>query len=346
MKIALIGCAAARLALTSLLTVGLLCSSPAAAAARDDVLTSQQRTQAIEDIATAFEKIYVFPEVGDAVARDLRQRLQRGDYDKVAGSRQLATLLSAHIDAICHDAHTSIEYMEDDQLAERPTADPAVVKRRAEERRAKAAAENFDFAEPRRLDGNIALIKFDGFYSADLVGPLVQKYMSDAASADALIIDLRENGGGSPQIIALLASYLFDETPVHLYDQINRREGTHVQAWTDPHVPGKRFGSKKPVFVLTSAQTYSAAENLAYTLQHVRGALVVGEKTRGGAHGSFGRPVSSHLVPIIGTSRTVNAVTKSDWDRTGVIPNSAAPAADALDVAIGLARAAINAPKR
>jgi hypothetical protein len=329
-----------RVVFALLLSLSLIFSD-SALAANDDLLTPQQRSRAIEDIAVAFEQIYVFPEIGVAVAQDLRARLRRGEYEQVADSRKLATLLSEHIDAICHDAHTEVAYVEADQLATPPTSDPAVIKRRNEERRAKAAAENFDFAEPRRLDGNIALIRFDGFYRADDVGPLVQKYMNEAASADALIFDLRENGGGSPQIIALLASYLFDDQPVHLYDQSNRREGTNIQVWTDPKVPGERLGGKKPVFVLTSARTYSAAENLAYTLQKVRGAQVVGEKTRGGAHGSFGRPVTSHLVPMVATSRTINAVTKSDWDRTGVLPDTAVPAADALKAAVGLAKAAI-----
>jgi hypothetical protein len=330
---------AARAAFACALSLGVSFAAPTAQA-KSDPLTPHQRSKAIEDIATAFEQIYVFPDVGNTVASDLRMRLRRGDYEHVAESEDLAKLLSAHIDAICHDAHTQVAYFADDQLAAPPPTDPAAVKRRSEERLAKAAAENFDFAVPRRLDGNISLIKFDGFYRAAEVGPLVQKYMNEAADADALIFDLRENGGGSPEIIALIASYLFDDQPVHLYDQSNRRERTDVQVWTDPTVPGKRFGSTKPVFVLTSASTYSAAENFAYTLQQLKRATVVGEKTRGGAHGAFGRPVTSHLVPFIGTSRTVNAVSHADWDRTGVIPDAAVPATDALDMAMTLAKAA------
>lgn len=170
--------------------------------------------------------------------------------------------------------------------------------------------------------------------------------MTEAASADALIFDLRENGGGSPQIIALLASYLFDDQPVHLYDQSNRHDGTNVEVWTSPKVKGKRLGSEKPVFVLTSAQTYSAAENLAYTLQQLKRVQVVGEKTRGGAHGGFGKPVTSHLVMMIATSRTLNSVTGSDWDRVGVLPDTVVPAAGALDAAVKLAKAAIAEPGR
>jgi hypothetical protein len=310
-------------------------------AAPEAPLTPQQRTQAIRDIATAFEAIYVIPEVGNAVARDLRERLQRGEYDRITASRELAKVLSSHIDAVCHDPHTEVAYFEDDQLAERPASDPAVVKEREAKRYARALAANFDFAEPQTLEGNIALIRFDSFHPAAFAAPLVQRYLSATASADALIIDLRQNGGGAPDLIPVLVSYLFDDQPVHLYDQFSRRDGTSVQAWTNPAVPGTRFGGSKPVYVLTSKETFSAAENLAYTLQQLKRARIVGERTPGGAHGAFGKPVTSHLVPMIATKRTINAVTKGDWNRVGVVPDIAASADQALAVALAAAKAEI-----
>lgn len=306
-------------------------------------LTPQQRTQAIEDIATGFETIYVVPEVGQAVARDLRARLQRGDYAHITASRELATVLSAHIDAVCHDPHTEVAYFEDDQLKQRPAPDPSAAKAGEEARRARAVAANAGFAEPKRLDGNVALIRFDSFYPAAYAAPIVERIMRAAADADGLILDLRQNGGGAPDLIPVIASYLFDDTPVHLYDQFSRREGTHVRAWTDPTLPGKRFGSKKPVYILTSKETFSAAENLAYTLQQLKRAQVVGERTPGGAHGAFGKPVTSHLVPMIATKRTINAVTKSDWNRVGVIPDVPVAADDALAAALARAREDIKA---
>jgi hypothetical protein len=321
----------------SLLTVAsLLCSSSWAAS--ETPLTPPQRAQAIQDIAAAFEAFYVIPEVGNAVAKDLRDRMLQGEYDQITASLELAKVLSAHIDSICHDPHTKVAYFEDDQLAERPVIDPAVVKEREAKRYARALAANFDFAEPKKLEGNIALIRFDSFYPAALAAPLVQRYMSEVTSADALIIDLRQNGGGAPDLIAVLISYLFDEKPVHLYDQVSRRDGTNIQAWTNPAVLGKRFGSIKPVYVLTSKDTFSAAENLAYTLQQFKRARIVGERTPGGAHGAFGKPVTSHLVPMVATKRTINAVTNSDWNGVGVVPDVPVSSSDALPVAIAAAR--------
>lgn len=324
----------------ALLSIALLVSTPAWAGP-EAPLTAQQRRQAIQDIAAAFESFYVIPEVGNAVARALRERLRRGEYDRITASRELAQVLSSHIDAVCHDPHTEVAYFEDDQLAERPASDPAVLKEREAKRYARALAANFDFAEPARLEGNIALIRFDSFHPAAFAAPHVQRTMSDAASAAALIIDLRQNGGGAPDLIPVLVSYLFDDTPVHLYDQFSRREGTRVQAWTNPAVPGQRFGSKKPVYVLTSKETFSAAENLAYTLQQLKRARIVGERTPGGAHGAFGKPVTPHLVPMVATKRTINAVTKGDWHRVGVVPDIPTSADEALAAAVAAARADI-----
>ena len=320
----------------------LLLLSLASHAAPEAPLTLQQRSRAIEDIAREFERIYFLPEVGERVADDLRTRLRRGEYDRITSSRKLAEVLSRHIDAICKDSHTEVAYFEEDQLADMPSVDPALAKQRAEQRHARMVAANFGFALPQRLDGNIALIRFDGFERAEDAAAFIRQLMSDTADASAIVFDLRTNTGGASDLIPVLASYLFDEQPVHLFDQSNRHLGTYEENWTDPQTAGKRFGSRKPVYILTSKDTFSAAENFAYTLQQLGRARVVGERTAGGAHGAFGRPVTSHLEPMIATKRTIHAVTKGDWSG-GVVPDIPVRAGAALDAALAAARAELGA---
>jgi len=319
----------------------LLTLSALAHAAPDAPLTPQQRSKAIEDVAVQFEKIYFAPDVGQLVGRDLRARLQRGEYEGITASRELASVLSRHIDAICHESHTGVTYFEEDQLADLPALDPAAFERSQAKRLADARAANFDFAAPRRLDGNIALIRFDSFPSPEEAGPFVQRLMDDNADARALVFDLRANTGGATDLIPLLASYLFDEQPVHLYDRSDRKRGTTRSFHTDPALTGKRFGSRKPVYIVTSKDTFSAAENFAYTLQQLKRATIVGESTRGGNHGAFGKAVTSHLVAYVATISTVNAVSKGDW-AGGVMPDIAVPAVDALEAALASARLVAN----
>lgn len=311
-----------------------------ASAARDAQLDPQQRSKAIQDIATQFDKIYFDPEVGRQMARDLRARLQRGEYESITSSRELASVLSRQIAAICKESHTEVAYYEEDQLASSPAVDPAAFERHEEKRLAELRAANFYFAAPKRLEGNIALIRFDGFASPADAGPFVQRLMSEAADAAALVFDLRENSGGSSELIPVLASYLFDDQSVHLFDRSDRKRGTHTAFRTDPALPGKRFGSRKPVYVLTSKETFSAAENFAYTLQQLKRATVVGEKTRGGNHGAFGKPVTPHLVAHVATITTINAVSRTDFGK-GVVPDLAVPAAEGLSAALAAARAAL-----
>jgi len=329
----------------SVLAAALILTIPRMAVAAPDArLAPRERSKAIQDIATQFEKIYFDPEVGQRMARDLRSRLQRGEYEGITSSRELAKVLSAHIDLICKESHTGVEYHEDDQLASSPAVDAAAFERREEERLAQLRAANYYFAPPQRLEGNIALIRFDGFARPDEAGAFVDSLMSEVADAAALVFDLRDNTGGSSDLIPVLASHLFDDEPIHLFTRSDRKRGTSTESWTRPAQAARRFGSRKPVYILVGKETFSAAENFAYTMQQLKRATIVGEKTRGGSHGAFGKPVTPHLVAHVATISTVNAVSKTDFG-TGVLPDLAVPAADALPAALAAARAAL-APAR
>jgi C-terminal processing protease CtpA/Prc len=137
-----------------------------------------------------------------------------------------------------------------------------------------------------------------------------------------------------PEMVALLCSYLYDGGEcVHL-NTIYQRRGAVVQHfWTLPYVPGKRFGSQKPVYVLTSNFTFSAAEEFTYNLKHLKRATIIGERTGGGAHPGSRFRIDPHFAIFIPTSRSVNPVTQTNWEGTGVEPEITVPAAEAFSVA-------------
>jgi len=155
------------------------------------------------------------------------------------------------------------------------------------------------------------------------------------ARAEALILDLRGNGGGDPDTVAFVCSYLLDER-THLNTLHARVGDRYDQSWTLPHVPGARFGGTKPVHVLTGPRTFSAAEELAYDLQQLGRATVVGEPTRGGAHPREGWTVHPNLEATIPVARAINPVSGTNWEGTGVLPDVPCPAPDALDRALAL----------
>jgi C-terminal processing protease CtpA/Prc len=172
---------------------------------------------------------------------------------------------------------------------------------------------------------------------------IVTGAMSLVATTDALILDLRHCLGGEPGMTVFIISYLWDHDPVQLSGHRERQDATPRQAWTLPYVPGRRFGRAKPVYVLTSATTFSGGEHLSYDLQQLGRATVVGERTGGGANGREGFPVHPHLEATISVSESVSPVTGGSWEGTGVTPDIQASAAQARDNAYRLALQAVVA---
>jgi len=155
--------------------------------------------------------------------------------------------------------------------------------------------------------------------------------MNFLSNADAIIIDLRANGGGSPQMIQLISSYLF-EGRVHLNNFYMRPTDDTLQTWTLPYVPGKR-NTTADVYVLTSGSTFSAAEEFSYNLKNLERATLIGETTGGGAHPGGNQRVNDRFMIWLPTGRAISPITNTNWEGVGVIPHIKVPAADALDTA-------------
>jgi C-terminal processing protease CtpA/Prc len=158
--------------------------------------------------------------------------------------------------------------------------------------------------------------------------------MSEIADADAVIVDLRNNHGGAPETVAFIASYFFEPRAV-LLTRIQRRDtGQTREFWTRPDLPGRRFGATRPVYVLTSVRTFSGGEGFAYALQAQQRAIVVGEVTAGGAHPTEPRPIDAGLHVMVPWGRSINPITHSNWEGTGVQPDLASTAELALERAL------------
>jgi C-terminal processing protease CtpA/Prc len=131
-------------------------------------------------------------------------------------------------------------------------------------------------------------------------------------------------------MVALVATYLFDGEPVHLNDLQYRRGDRTQQYWTLPFVPGRRFGRSKPVYVLTSAETFSGAEEFTYDLKTQKRAVIVGETTGGGANPGDEHRVAEHFTIFVPDGRAINPITKTNWEGTGIKPDVETPPEDAL----------------
>lgn len=167
-------------------------------------------------------------------------------------------------------------------------------------------------------------------------GAAIAAAMELVGGTDALIFDLRENGGGSPDGVNVWCSYLFPDGRTHLGGIFTAGTGQTRQFWSLAYLPGARYLGR-PVYLLSSSRTFSGGEDFLYTLQAQGRAIVVGETTGGGAHPTRMFPVSHAVAISVPFARSVNPVTGTNWEGTGVIPDVAVPADEAFGVAYGKA---------
>jgi C-terminal processing protease CtpA/Prc len=265
--------------------------------------------------------------MGEAV----RARQKRGEYESVTDGNDFAAMLTEHFREVSKDKHLAVSFSPV-PLPERPAGpnpDAAAQYRRQMERM------NCGFEKVELLAGNIGYLKFNMFADPDVCGATAVAAMNFLANVDAIIFDLRENGGGDPKMIALISTYLF-ATPTHLNDLWERKGDKTQQYWTLPYVSGKRL-EDKPVFVLTSKRTFSGAEEFSYNLQNLKRATIIGETTGGGAHPVSGHRIDERFTIGVPFARAINPVSKTNWEGTGVNPDVPVPAVDALSTAQKLA---------
>lgn len=173
---------------------------------------------------------------------------------------------------------------------------------------------------------------FRNFYPSQYSKNVVASVMGFLANCDAIIIDLRQNGGGDPDGVRLICSYFFDSNPVHLNDLYYRPEDKTEEYWTLKEVDGKRMPDVD-VYVLTSNYTFSGAEEFTYNLKNLKRATIVGETTGGGAHPGGIMAVNNNFVMFVPNGRAINPITKTNWEGTGVTPDVEVSADKALETA-------------
>jgi retinol-binding protein 3 len=283
----------------------------------------------VESVLGKIQAYYVFPDTASLMAQTIRTHLAAGEYYQVATFQLLCDLLTSHLQAVSRDKHVSVSYSFDPLPSEREEQAPTPEDIRIF--RLQGSIRNFGFEKVERLAGNIGYLDLRTFFSVDYAGDTAVSAMNCLANTHALIIDLRQNTGGCSAMAALLSSYLFGES-VLLHTAYSREDSITEQIWTLPYVPGRRY-QDRPVYVLIGATTFSAAEAFAYELKNRRRATLVGEVTRGGAHPISRYRVNAHVEVVIPTERVVSAITHTDWEGIGVIPDMRVPEEDALRTA-------------
>jgi Peptidase family S41/N-terminal domain of Peptidase_S41 in eukaryotic IRBP len=308
--------------------ISLLSLTPADAKADEVVLDSAERSRVVDRAAKLIDQVYVFPDVAKTTATRLRAQEKRGAFQGITDGKVFAARLEDEVRALSDDKHFAVDYFSQAMPPDEPTARPHPDPRQL-------AADHCGFEKAEHYSPNIGYLKLDAFEEPEFCSMTAIAGMNFLADSDALIIDLRDNHGGAPHMVALICSYLFPES-THLDDIYDRKQNTTEQLWTFPYLQGKKFTGT--VYVLTSRRTFSAAEEFSYDLKSLKRATLIGETTGGGAHTVAPQRIDENFYIQVPFGRFINPVTKTDWEGSGVEPDIKVAAADALDEALKRAR--------
>jgi hypothetical protein len=340
----------------------------------DDGSLAAEQMSGREIVTTAMSLLranYVFPEVAEQAAVAVEARLAAGEYDNL-DEITLTDLVTTHLREVTGDKHLGLRLGggpppgrrpggpepgpgrpepgpgrpepgpgRPEPEPARPGPGPGDMEPKGHEARRLAMRQmgrldNFGIRRVERLDGNVGYLDVRRVAVPANAGPAIAAAMELVAGTYALILDLRRNGGGSPEGVLFWCSYLLEEKPTHLNDIYHADTGETRQFWALPYVPGTRYVDR-PVYVLISSRTFSGGEEFCYNLQALGRAELIGETTGGGAHPTRGFPVSPAVHIAVPFARSINPVTGTNWQGTGVIPDVAVPEAEACDVAYGKA---------
>ena len=325
-----------------LLTISLLSilflSAPTASAQVADpgqlpAIDAGTRAAIVDSITAVIDSIYVLEDPAKRIVAGLQKNLADGKYDDLTDPAEFALQLYEDAQSISHDGHFRI-------LAMMPL-DPAVVEANQDEdpadverQRRMRLALNYGFKAAEILPGGVGYIRFDQFSHGEEAFATAASAMDFVANSNAVIIDLRHNGGGSASMIRFICGYLFEEE-THLINWDIRAENKTVQSYSADYVPGRRL-LEQPVYVLTSGNTFSAAEEFTFDLKNLERATVVGDTTGGGGHTVAGYVFDFdgfRIMMRVPYGRAYNPENNEGWEGVGVIPHIAVPAEQALEAA-------------
>jgi tetratricopeptide (TPR) repeat protein len=304
------------------------------------IVAESEKNEFIKRVSQGLSDRYVFKEVGEKVADYITRQYKEGVYDTIRKAMHFTRILTDDIQSVSHDKHMRVIIRQprpDLESGLDPLLDQYM-------RTLNGEGENYGFQKIEILPGNIGYVDFRYFASPVIAADRVVAVMNFLKYTDAIIYDLRKNGGGNPEMIQLMCSYLFDEK-VHL-NSLYWREGDRiVEYWTLDKVEGTKL-PEIPVFVLTSNYTFSGAEEFAYNLKTRERATIIGETTGGGANPGGMNPITENLGIFIPTGRAINPVTGTNWEGTGVKPHIQVTADSALFIALEKAKPAAKDYKK
>jgi len=285
--------------------------------------------EVIQILSEKLRAYYIFPDMTEKICNGLQKHFDDGDYNDITEDEFFAYALTTHMQEICHDEHLWVKWHSG------PLPDEEALRLSKEwddEQRLQAKLNNYGFYKVERMAGNVGYLDIRYFHRPSWGGDIAVAAMNFLANMSAIIIDLRKCLGGYPGMISLISSYLLSEEPVQLGSIYWQDDGATQQYWTLPYVPGQKL-EDKPLYILVSKETFSAAEGFAYDMQACKRGIIIGEQTDGGAHPGASYRLNEHFEAFIPIGCLTHPITKQNWEGLGVTPDILASSEQALIIA-------------
>lgn len=303
----------ARLLLSAIVMVAL--SAPPAAQPGDR-LDPKLIDGTVRGLIDVFNKEYFDVPMTGQVEAALTKGLADDRYAGAVTPSDLTARLNRDLFTATHDKHVNVQLVT-------PRAPGSPAPRRD-------VATTAGFRKTEVLPGNVGLLELAFFLRLAEHRDALAAAMAKLQATDALILDMRANGGGSPDTVALLVSYLFERPAMPLFEIAPRTgERQRYSTTTDPIA---YRDASRPVVVLTSSRSFSGGEGIAFLLQDHRRAIIIGETTAGAANPGRPYPINDQFEVVVPNGQLLSSISRKNWEGSGVTPDVHVEAADALRI--------------
>jgi len=283
-------------------------------------LTTAEKMDILSDVIQKLEIIYPFPEISEKIILGLKTQISNGYYDGINSPIDFATQVTNSLEKFSNDKHLDLIYNPD--LAKVLREDSSVSSDYTEEEAKTEIWNNYGFKELKILEGNVGYLNLSVFFSTDYAGKIADISMAYFSNCNALIIDLRQNGGGWGDMVVYLLGYLVDNKEPLLLNITESTLDSSVYSEIVPtYVPGKKL-TNIPIYILTSPATASAAEAFVSHLKYFNSNVtIVGKKTKGAENPVEHIAIDENFVLQIPAWKKIYAKNPIVWEGIGINPD-------------------------
>ncbi|MCY3411014.1 MAG: S41 family peptidase [Candidatus Heimdallarchaeota archaeon] len=277
-------------------------------------LQTEKIKEIIEQLSTEIKNNYVFPEIANELVEKLHQNTN--NYLQITHARKLEQIITKDLQQWSNDKHFYFEYNPKEAHLGEERGEYQI----SDEELKIGYHHNYFIRKVECLPGNIGYILINDFFQLEHSGDPIFHALQFLSTTEAIILDVRYNGGGDSDVIQFLISYFLEPKAILLETFSEPRKNREQQLYSLSYVVGRRF-PKKPIYILTSSRSASAAEHLAYDLKNLQRASIIGEQTKGAANFPDVIPIAHTFLLWLPIGRPINPHTNGNWEGIGVEPD-------------------------